>query len=187
MRLDKSIKKFKKGSEKQQEYKIEIINKIDDETLKGILKVEEESFPEIMQSDLEDLRETLENKKGIQIIVKNEKGEIISYLSSKPLKDAYEELKDYDSELLPQKDALYVESIATKPENRDLGLFLKIVNNLLKEAKKRGYKKICAHVRIKNNLSEILQKRGAKKLRTIENWHNFGEPFDYLEMEIKEK
>jgi hypothetical protein len=181
------IEKFEKFEAKKPEYKIEVIKKLDKETLEKILEVEKASFPEKMQSDLEDLKETLENKKGIQIVVKNEKGEIISYLSSKPLKDAFKELKYYDPELKPEKYVIYVESIATKPKERNFELFFELLKTFKEEAKKRGYKKIACHARISNNLSSFLQKRGAKKLRTIENWHNFGEPFDYLEIEIEEK
>jgi ribosomal protein S18 acetylase RimI-like enzyme len=181
------IERFEKFEAKKPEYKIEVIKKLDKETLEKILEVEKASFPEKMQSDLEDLKETLENKKGVQIVVKNEKGEIISYLSSKPLKDAFEELKYYDPELKPEKNVLYVESIAIKPKERNLKLFFELLKTFKEEAKKKGYKKIACHARISNNLSSFLQKRGAKKLRTIENWHNFGEPFDYLEIEIEEK
>jgi ribosomal protein S18 acetylase RimI-like enzyme len=169
------------------EHKLETIKEFGEETLNQILAVERASFPEEMQSDLKDLEETLKNKKGIQIIAKNNKGEIVAYLSSKPLKNAYEELKDYDPELKSEKDVLYIESIAIKPEFRNTNIFFRIIKNIEEEAKNRGYKKISAHARVKNNLSDFLQKKGAKKLRTIDNWHNFGEPFDYLEIEIDDK
>jgi len=179
------FEKLKQKQKQDSEYKVEVIKKLNEETSKGILTVEQASFPEEMQSDLEDLKETLENKKGVQIIAKKEKGEIISYLSSKPLKDAFEELKYYDPDLKPEKSVLYIESIATKPEFRNIKVFLEMLNVIAEEAKKKGYKKIAAHTRVENNLSTLLQKKwGAKKLRTIENWHNFGEPFDYLEIEI---
>jgi hypothetical protein len=67
------IEKFEKFELKRPEYKIEVIKKLDKETLEKILEVEKASFPKQMQSDLEDLRQTLENKKGVQIVVKNEK------------------------------------------------------------------------------------------------------------------
>ncbi len=70
------------------------------------------------------------------------------------------------------------------PEVRNIRLFFDLLNTLKNEAKKRGFKKIACHARIENGLSKFLQKRGAKKLKTIENSHDFGEPFDYLEIEI---
>jgi len=166
-------------------YKIEIIENINQKILEDILKVEEASFSEEMQSDLDDLKDTLKNKKGIQLIVRNDQDKIVSYLSSKPLEDAYKELSVYDKELKPESGVLYVESIATDPRFRNAAGFLEMINILAKEAKQKGYKKIAAHVRVDNHLSEIFQQReGAKKIRRIENWYNFDEPFDYLEIEI---
>ena len=170
--------------EKEERYLIRTLESLNEDTLREILSVEQASFPEEMQSDLEDLREALENPKGIQLIAQNTKGEIVSYLSSQPLEDVYAELKDYDPALQADPHTLYVESIATKPESRDIGIFLRTLNRLKDEAKAKGYSKIAAHVRVSNHLSDVLQKRGARKLRTIENWHDFGEPFDYVEIEI---
>ncbi len=169
----------------KKQYFASVINKIDDQTLKDILNVEEKSFPEQMQSDEDDLKESLKNKRGIQIIAKDEKGEIVSYLSSLPLKDTFKNLKNYDTELKSEKDVLYIESVATIPENRDIKIFLKGFELIKQEAQKRGFKKISAHVRVSNGLSGVLQKMGAKKLRTIENWYDFNEPFDYLEFEVE--
>ncbi|HPJ80344.1 MAG TPA: hypothetical protein PLF70_01425 [Candidatus Portnoybacteria bacterium] len=109
----------------KKQYFASVINKIDDQTLKDILNVEEKSFPEQMQSDEDDLKESLKNKRGIQIIAKDEKGEIVSYLSSLPLKDTFKNLKNYDTELKSKKDVLYIESVATIPENRDIKIFFK--------------------------------------------------------------
>ncbi|MBD3282621.1 MAG: hypothetical protein GF387_03400 [Candidatus Portnoybacteria bacterium] len=179
------IKRGKIEKEKtSRRYITESIKEINKDTLNQILEVEKASFPEQMQSDIEDLRETLENERGIQLITKNKEDKIVSYLSSEPIEDAYEELKDYDPELKPEKDSLYVESIATRPENRDIKILLKNLNTIKKEAREKGYRKITAHVRVNNNLSNVLQKKGFKKLRTMKNWHNFNEPFDYLELEL---
>jgi len=177
---EKTLKK----KESSDRYITQTIEELDENVLNQISEVEQASFPEEMRSDLEDLRETLENEKGIQLITKNQENEIVSYLSSKPLENAYEELKDYDPDLELEKDVLYVESIATKPENRDIRVFLRTLNTIKEKAKEKGYRKIATHARSRNNLSGLLQKRGAKKLRTIEDWHNFGERFDYLEIEI---
>lgn len=177
------LKKTKEEVGKKQ-YRIEMIKEINQSILEDILKIETASFPEEMQSDLEDLKETIQNKDGVQLIARDKKGNIVSYLSSKPLVAAYKELSDYDNGLKPEKDVLYVESIATDPAARNIEGFIEMLHALKEEAKQKGYKKISAHVRVTNGLSEIMQRRGAKKLRTIENWHDFGEPFDYLELEV---
>jgi hypothetical protein len=122
-----------------------------------------------MQSNLEDLRKTLENPNGIQIVVRSQEDKVIGYLSSKPQKEAYEELKNWDPEIDQEDQTLYVESIAIKPEVRDLRTFLKLGRVFIEEAKKRGYKKITMHARVATGLSSILQKRyGPKALRKID-------------------
>ena len=180
---EKSIEKpkLKRGGN------IEIISQLDESILQDILSVEKASFPDQMQSNLEDLRETLENPNGIQIVVRSQEGKVIGYLSSKPQKEAYEELKNWDPEIDQEDQTLYVESIAIEPEARDLQTFLKLGRVFIEEAKKRGYKKITMHARVASGLSSILQKRyGAKALRKIENWHDFEEPFEYLEIDLSE-
>ena len=70
---------------------------------------------------------------------------------------------------------------------REVESIIDELKSLNKEAKKRNYKKITMHARVSTGLSKVLQSRyGAKFLRRIENWHDFGEPFDYLEIEISE-
>ena len=186
--LDNLREKISKKPEikKERKIQIEVLSQFNPELLQEIASVEQASFPESMQSDEEDLRQTLENVKGIQIVIRGANGEIVGYISSKPQKDAFEELKAYDREIRPEDKTLYVESIAIKPEARGIRAFLQIGKAFFEEAKRRGFKKITMHARVAGNLSNILQKRyGAKCLRKIENWHNFNEPFDYLEMEIK--
>jgi ribosomal protein S18 acetylase RimI-like enzyme len=178
-------REFAKKFKPERREAIEIISRLNEDVLQDILSVEQESFPPQMQSDVEDLRQTLENPNGIQIVIKSQEGNVIGYLSSKPQKDAYEELKKWDPEINQEDHTLYIESIAIKPEARNLTTFLTLGKALIEEAKKRGYTKITMHARIAGNLSAVLQKRyGAKVLRKIENWHNFGEPFEYLEINL---
>jgi len=153
--------------------------------LKEILEVERACFPPQMQADLEDLRESLLQKKGIKIILREKEGKILGYLSSKPQDIAWKELKGWDKEFKPDKKTLYIESIAIKPEARGLKSLLKILKELKKEVKKEKYEKISCYARVQNGFSVFLQKRGVKKLRRIKNWQNFEEPFDYLEIEIE--
>ena len=180
------VKEFGEKEKKvKKEFEIERVKEFSQKDLREIEEVERASFPPEMQSDLEDLRETLLQKKGVQIILREKGGKILGYLSSKPQDVAYKELKEWDKDFKPNKKALYVESIAIKPEARGLKTFLNMLKELKKQAAVEGYEKISCHARVQNGLSDFLQKRGARKLRRIENWHNFGEPFDYLEIEIE--
>jgi len=175
-----------KPSETRREVsQFELLTQLDEATLEQILSVEQASFPAAMQSTKEDLRETLENPNGIQIILRAADGTIVGYLASKPHNEALEELRQYDPKMQEEENALYIESIAILPESRSLRTFLQLGRTLLQEVKNRGFKKITMHARVASGLSSALQKRyGAKHLRTIDNWYNFGEPFDYLEIEV---
>jgi ribosomal protein S18 acetylase RimI-like enzyme len=167
--------------------KTEIISTVDRETMRGIVEVEQSSFPLEMQSDEQDLRETFENPNGIHIVIRSRQGEVVGYISSIPQKDAYGELKNWDKDIRPEDNTLYIESIAVKPEYRDIRNLLSLGKLFIQEAKRRGFTKITMHARIAGDLSAVLQKRyGAKFIRRIENWHNFNEPFDYLEIDIRE-
>ncbi|MBM4177378.1 hypothetical protein FJ208_01075, partial [Candidatus Gribaldobacteria bacterium] len=121
-------KEIKTTAERAKSYQIILLNKASDNDFAEILQVEELSFPPEMQSNMEDLKISLGNKKGVQIIAKNEKGNIIAYLSSLPLPDTWKELKDYDQQLKKEIDVLYIESIAIVPQDRNLSLLLKILD-----------------------------------------------------------
>ena len=182
------IQESKKERPKAKTQKIvEVISGLSQRDLDGILDVESSVFPGQMQSGREDLRQTMENQNGAQIVIRSAQGEILGYLSSKPQSEACQELKGYDPQVRPEPGTLYVESIAIKPEARGLREFLSLGRLLFEEARRRNYKKISMHARVAEDLSAVLQKRyGAKSLRKIDNWHNFGEPFEYLEMEVGE-
>lgn len=168
-------------------YRIKIVADVNEDTLKEVHKIEEESFPEKMQSSSEDLQGILENKEGIHLLVEDDKGKVMGNVLSLRQSEEYADLYPYDADFTKDENALYVESIAIKPESRNVELFNALLKTLTKVAKDRNYKKITMHARTSNGLSAVLQRRyHAKFLRRIENWHDFGEPFDYLEIAIPE-
>ncbi|MEI7424732.1 MAG: GNAT family N-acetyltransferase [Candidatus Staskawiczbacteria bacterium] len=167
--------------------RVEQIDKLDEETLQQILEVEKESFSGGMQ-DLEGLRNILENKDGIHLCIRGEDNKISGYISSLRQTQEYSDLKNWDSDFENKNDNLYIDSIAVKPQNRNLESFNALIKTLASKAVEGKYKKIAMHARTSNNFSSILQKRyGAKFIRRLENWYNFGEPFDYLEIELPEE
>ena len=173
--------------QKKPKYTVEVVSGINEDIVKAICEIEEASFPEQIRSSPEDIKEVLENRDGIHLLVKDKEGKILGNILSLRQSQEYDNLLDHDADFTNDGDALYIESIAVKPKNRDLGVFNSLLKSLNKEAKKRNYKKITMHARVSTGLSKVLQSRyGAKFLRRIENWHDFGEPFDYLEIEISE-
>jgi len=165
--------------------KVERIVGIDEETLKQIVGVENASFPEGMRPSPEEIREVLENTNGIHLVVKNEKGDIVGYLSSLRQTEEYKELSKYDPEFENSPESLYLESIAVMPGKRNLKILNDLVRSLGELARESGYKKITMHARVENGLSRVSQKRyGARLLRRIERWYKFNKPFDYLEINL---
>jgi len=56
---------------------------------------------------------------------------------------------------------------------------------LFAKAKKENFTKLVMHARVNNDFSKKLQEfYSARFLRRLENWHDFGEPSDYLEIDL---
>jgi len=174
-----------KTNEIKTETKVDVIHGYSNEILKEILDVEKQSFPKEIQSSAEDLKEILENSDGIHLLAKDVAGKVVGALLSLRQSQEYEDLKKYDPDFINDETALYVESVAIKPNFRSLEVANKLLKTLIEQAEKKQYKKITMHTRVSNGLSDILQKRcGANFKKRIENWYGFGEPFDYLEIEL---
>ncbi|MBI4709017.1 MAG: GNAT family N-acetyltransferase [Candidatus Portnoybacteria bacterium] len=173
--------------EKRQKYTIEVILDPNEDAFRQVCEIEKESFPEKVQSSPEDLKEVLENKDGIHLFIKDEAGEIAGNILSLRQNQEYKDLKKFDPDITNDKDALYVESVAIRPQKQGMAAFKNAWQALVEEAKSQHYKKIAMHARVSTGFSEALQKRyNAKFVRRLQNWYNFGEPFDYLEIEIPE-
>jgi len=171
--------------EKKELFKVEEIFKVDEETLKQIFQLEKDCFPEQMQSDDKELRELIEDPELIKYIVRDANDRIFSYLAAVPMVKEYEWLKDYDKELSPDEKSLYLESIAIRPDIKPEKVLPDFLGALFKKAKNEKFNKLVMHARVNNEFSKKLQEfYAAKFFRRLENWHGFGEPFDYLEIDL---
>lgn len=152
----------------------------------GIIQVEQSAFPEEMQSTEHDLKDTFKDHDSINYILE-ENNQIIGYVCAAPLeKKEYKHYKGVkEDENYGQKNTLYVESIAIRPENQSLKALKTLTDEFLSEAKKQGYKHLTHHTRTKNKLAEtIMKKIGATKISSHHNWFGFGETFDYLRITL---
>ncbi len=162
---------------------IEVAEVVTDEEIQEIKALDDSVMSEQMQYDISDLRESFDSPEGVHILVKDSTGKIMGYLTSVPKDEEYEALCMADPEFIKDESSLYIESVLVK--DGDLVTINKVFKLLLTEAGKKGYKNISMHARVSQGLSDILQKRyGAKFFRRIENWYGFGEPFDYLELDL---
>lgn len=162
---------------------IEFVSGIDDSTLDDIKVLDDSIMPEAMQYEREDLRSCFESEKGIHVLIKNSEGKIVGYLTSLPKDEEYADLHTEDPDFTKDESSLYVESIVIK--DGDFATARSVLNAFMGKVVEKGYKNVSMHVRVSQGLSDILQKRyGAKFYRRIENWYGFGEPFDYLEIDL---
>jgi len=149
-----------------------------------LIEVDKEIFP-TMPIDDEVIRGALESS-GVQVILRGEDGKIAGYIISRPHNEVYDELKKLDPELEVVEGGLYAESMGIVPKARGALSNLRAMGDtFVAEAKRKGFVKITGHFRVSEGLSGVLQNRAnAQKLRTIENWLQSGEPFDYLEIGV---
>jgi len=165
---------------------IEIIENLTDNALSEISTIENEVATEDFKAleDL-DLKATIEKPGAITVVIKNKEKNIFGFVIALPNDEVYEELHSDDPDFISDPSRLYVYDIAIGNKNRSLANFINLTKALIKEARARNFKILSMHTRTSEGLSSILQKRyHAKKLRTLDDWQGYKEPFDYLEMEI---
>lgn len=173
--------------EKEMIFTVEEIFGINEETLKQIFQVEKDCFPKQMQLEKEELRELIDNPESIKFIVRDANNRIFSYLVALSMDKEYQWLKDYDKELSPDEESLYLESIAIRPDIKPEKVLPDFLESLFKKAKQENFKKLAMHARVNNEFSKKLQEfYGARFFRRLENWYDFGEPFDYLEIDLEQ-
>ncbi len=164
-------------------YTSHVLDQVTEEEVLAISDVDKKIFPD-MPVPLEELRGSLMSE-GVQVILNNSNAEIVGYITSLPHNEALKVLKELDAQIEEEKNGLYIESIGILPEHRSLSNILSIWKSFKENAKGKNFQKVTAHVRSSQGLSEIFQKRlNAKLVRTIDNWADFGESFDYLELDL---
>ena len=97
------------------------------------------------------------------------------------------------SELL-QGDALmdiiditfYMDSVGVMQDVRSPQVLDFLMHEMAVDLHRFDYQFVTAHARVKGGLSRLYQRRyGAKVLATYDNWCDFGEPFDYILVDLK--
>lgn len=167
------------------ERRVEIVESVADFIIDEIKKLDDSIMPEAMRYEYEDLKESFDSQGGVHLLLKDEDGNIAGYITSMPKNEEYEDLHQKDESFTQDENSLYLESILIKDGN--IADFIRLFGSFLLEAKKRGYKNISMHARISQGLSNVLQKRyKARFFRRIENWYDFGESFDYLEIDLED-
>jgi hypothetical protein len=164
----------------------------DDAMVAEIYQLERACFPEEMMETEEELGDVLKTE-GVHILIKDKEG-IFGHISAVDHNIECDFMKDYDPDYVPLENALYVETLDILQGRNNLQglgrpkalemLWVKFVE----EAVASGYKKATMYARKSNGESKIVQKKlGGKFFRTMKNWLDMGEDFDYLEVGLLEK
>lgn len=164
---------------------MEVVKDFNPALVKELLELEQQAFPPEMQfAEGESYySDCLRDRANINIVMCNHEGKVIGYVVAVPLSNVYESLKQYDPDIGNESERLYVDTIQTLPGERQAFGFIQLLNAMFDEALRLGTNKFSLHARQKNGLSKLVLRLfpTAKRLRTIENWYGWGEPFDYIE------
>jgi hypothetical protein len=165
---------------------IQAIKDYDATLVKELLELEQRAFPPGMQFTEGEAyyADCLKEEANINIIMRNNEGKVIGYVVAMPQSSVYEILKRYDPDMEDDPERFYVETIQTFPGQRQAFGVMRLLYGMCEEAEKRGFNKFSMHARKLNGLSDMILKVSitARRLRTIENWYGYGEPFDYIEL-----
>jgi hypothetical protein len=120
----------------------------------------------------------------LAIVLRNQEEKVIGYIVAIPQTNVYKDLKEYDPAMEDDPARFYVETIQTLPGQRQTFGVMRLLYGMCEEGERRGFNKFSMHARKLNGLSDMILKVSvtARRLRTIENWYGYGEPFDYIEL-----
>ena len=131
--------------------------------------------------------ESLENPDAVNMVMRNEKGDLIGFLIGRPFADAKhtEGLDDAFLEGCQESAAYYVDDNLIRPDYR--GSFKLLTHSLKRyyaELHSHGYAVVFDHARVQYSVSKFYKRLGAECLAVYDNWDNMGEPFELLRLPL---
>jgi len=165
---------------------VELID-ADEESLDGVLRMEECCFPSDWQFDnaAEYYRDMLCDPENINLALK-EGSTLIGYLLAVPYGKAQPWLREADPDLpTDNQRRFYIETVGVVPWMRARGGGSLLLHEACKEGVKRGGRFCAMHARIQNGFSEKVQRLFEGRIvtaRRILQWPwAAGEAYEYLE------
>lgn len=161
--------------------KIEISTHID-----ALLQIEQECFPEHMQDSRAEIMQYFSDPNAFGLILYEDdepigalKGTLISEQNSPGILEQYPELNQLRAK------TFYADSISILEDYRTTHVLDFFIHEIAVYCRRAGYLKFTGHARIRRGYSRLLQRRyGAKKIASYQDWHDFGEPFDYILVDV---
>lgn len=165
-------------------FKVEVLKEATDDIVNQLMKLARLTYP--ISSNGDDASEyyaDLNNQEYINIVLKR-RDEIIGYLLAVPQNAACGYQKGLDPLMAFDDDRYYIDTVQTTNEHNYGGKIL--LNRLIQEITEKEIVKLSLHARKTNGTSRVIHKifPAAKCLRTVENFENTGEPFDYIEINL---
>lgn len=102
-----------------------------------------------------DVWDNLQNPRNINLLLEND-GTTIGYCLAIPQDEAVDYLKKEDPLMAMDSEMYYVDQVVVIPAKRQRGAFKLLVNDLIKEAKKRGIKKLSSHLTTEEGLNRLI-------------------------------
>lgn len=143
------------------------------------------SFPaHMLHSDpVEYFTEGLRDEGAINFVLQSPANRIVGHLLAYPQSSVYEELRRWDPAMEDDPEGLYLEIIQVLPEQRRTGNATRLFERMALEAPERGFTRLSMHARKRNGMDEMIRKLFPENrfVRTVENWLDTGESFEYIE------
>lgn len=167
------------------ETRTEIATGCDPALVAELVNLQRQAFPPQMQF-VEPARyyeEGLKTQGSINVVLRDADQAVAGYLLALPQSCVHAELRQWDPQLEPHPEGLYLDIVQTLPGHRQANGFVKLLAGVCAEAERRGRNRLSMHARASNGVSRLAQKllTESRCLRRIENWYASGEPFDYIE------
>jgi hypothetical protein len=157
------------------------------EVTEQILKLTEEDVDSIEpEVNVDEALKYYRDPGCVLLLVRSKDQKIVGYISALPMDRSYTIQHALDPLAVSDPKKLFIESFIIAREFRNIALFLKSTRLFLQRAKELGYSHIAMHARISNGLSNIMQRKfNGVIYRTLDNFVDTGESFDYIEVELK--
>jgi len=158
---------------------------IPSEIVDKLIELDKKCFSGNLFMSKEDLEHIFSDPKLILHKVEDE-GRLLGYTYGVPLTSVFKELSEADPDLTDDPECLYVYSTATDPDERSLKMFFELIKGIEESATANGYARISRHSRVTEGYSSVLQKKFKYNfIRTLDDWMESGESFDYLIKDLK--
>lgn len=151
-----------------------------------VLQVKLATFPESMQDELSDIQEFFEDENAHGLILRKDK-KPIGVIKGNHLQEGNTESDILESSTLKEIEdvTFYIAIIAVMKEARSKRALDFLIHEMALDLRRFDYQFATAHARVSNGVSGLLQKRyGAKVLASFDDWCEYGEPFDYVLIDL---